>query len=86
MTEFPLLSLSSLHHPVLHLSFPLCPSSSLLFITPLIKAAHPERTEFRGGGEKGGGGERDEQGLKTRTGGDKETRMKRVKEELKTGR
>lgn len=82
MAEFPLLSLSSLHHPVLHLSFPLCPSSSLLFITPLIKAAHPERTEFRGGG----GGERDEQGLKTRTGGDKETRMKRVKEELKTGR
>lgn len=34
---------------VLHLSFPLCPSSPLLFITPLIKPAHPERTDFGAG-------------------------------------
>lgn len=43
---------------VLHLSFPLCPSSPLLFITPLIKPAHPERTEFRGGWRRERGRER----------------------------
>lgn len=41
---------------VLHLSFPLCPSSPLPFITPLIKAAHPERTDFKVGWEREGNG------------------------------
>lgn len=51
---------------VLHLSFPLCPSSPLLFITLLIKADHPERTDFRGGWVRGWEGHK-ERDMKGRT-------------------
>lgn len=53
---------SSASPSVLHLSFPLCPSSPLLFITLLIKPAQPERTDFRGGW----GRERDREGGRQR--------------------
>lgn len=51
---------------VLHLSFPLCPSSPLLFITLLIKPDHPERTDFRGGWVRGWEGHK-ERDMKGRT-------------------
>lgn len=64
---------------VLHLSFHLCPSSPLLFITSLIKPAHPERTDSGGGwgrerkrqGKRGTGreGRNGEEGMERRTEG-----------------